>query len=133
MINNGGLSLYIGGIEMSANTAVNHYMGKEGYRRLNCAQSVIYAFKEKFGISPDIIESFVAFGGGRAPDGLCGAFFAARYILEKHAAGGEPSELDEYFAEQAGALKCREIRMCRMLSCIGCVEKSAEFLEKYAP
>lgn len=114
---------------MPVNTAKNHYLGKDGYKRMNCAQSVISAFKEKFDLSTEIIESFRAYGAGRAPEGLCGAFYAARYILEKSAAD-KSTELEKYFLDQAGAVKCHEIRAGKKLSCIGCVEKCAEFLEK---
>ena len=117
---------------MPVNTAKNHYLGKEGCKRMNCAQSVISAFKEKFDLSEETIELFRPYGTGRAPDGLCGAFYAAKYILEKNDAEVKASELENYFLEQAGAVKCHEIRVGKKLSCIGCVEKSSEFLEKYS-
>jgi hypothetical protein len=40
------------------------------------------------------------------------------------------AELEEYFLEHAGALECSNIRGLKKLSCVGCVEKSSEFLEK---
>jgi hypothetical protein len=59
---------------MPVNTAKNHYLGKEGCKRMNCAQSVINAFKEKFDLKKETIELFKVYGAGRAPEGLCGAF-----------------------------------------------------------
>ncbi|WP_010243917.1 C-GCAxxG-C-C family (seleno)protein [Acetivibrio cellulolyticus] len=115
---------------MSVNTAKNHYLGKEGYTRMNCAQSVISAFKEKYNLSTEAIEAFRNFGTGRAPEGLCGALYAAKYIFEKYAAVEKSIELEKYFFDQAGAVKCDEIRMRKKLSCLGCVEKCAEFLER---
>jgi len=112
---------------MPVNTAKNHYLGKEGCKRMNCAQSVICAFKDKFGLNEEVIEAFRAYGGGRAPDGLCGAYYAAKYLLHKDSEE-KACELENYFLEQAGAVKCHEIRGAKKLSCLGCVEKSSEFL-----
>ncbi len=116
---------------MPVNTAKNYYTGKDGHKRMNCAQSVICAFKEQFGLCEEIVESFNAYGGGRAPDGLCGALYAAKYILEKGVDPAKANELEKYFLEKAGAVRCHDIRGERKLSCLGCVEKSSEFLEKY--
>lgn len=116
---------------MPVKTAKNYYLGEEGCKRMNCAQAVLCAFKEKFDVSEDMIESFKAYGGGRAPEGVCGAFYAAKHILEKSGAQEKVSELEKCFAEQAGAVKCHEIRQCKKLPCLGCVEKCSELLEKY--
>ncbi len=115
---------------MSINTARNHYLGKEGYVRMNCAQSVISTFKDKFSLSAETIELFKAYGGGRAPDGLCGAFYAAKYILERNNAEEISTDLEKYFLDQAGGVKCHEIKGCQKMSCVDCVGKSCEFLEK---
>lgn len=61
---------------MPISTAKNHYLGKEGYKRMKCAHSVISAFKEKFNLSTETIESFRAYGAGRATYRLCGALYA---------------------------------------------------------
>lgn len=113
---------------MPVNTAKNYYLGKEGCKRMNCAQSVICAFKERFSLDESAVELFKLYGGGNAPGGLCGAFYAAKYVLENGADKQKTSELEKFFLEQAGSIKCREIRGVRKLSCLGCVEKSSEFL-----
>jgi len=115
---------------MSAINAKNNYTGQGGCQRMNCAQSVISAFKENFNIEDDVVETFNNYGGGRAPDGLCGALFAVKYIINKHQDKEKVAELEEYFLEHAGALECKNIRGLKKLSCVGCVEKSSEFLEK---
>lgn len=116
---------------MSANKAKENYLGLNGCNRMNCAQSVLSAFKDEFKIDDDIIEKFKNYGGGRAPDGLCGALYAVKYIIdEKHLDKEKEAELMEYFQKHAGALECSKIRGMRKLSCVGCVEKGSEFLEK---
>ncbi|MFZ5988906.1 MAG: C-GCAxxG-C-C family (seleno)protein [Bacillota bacterium] len=115
---------------MLVNTARNYYLGKEGCKRLNCAQAVICAFKEKYNLDEDIVGSFDAYGGGRAPEGVCGAYYAVKYIMEKGIMAGRVSEFEQYFIEHAGAVKCIEIKSAKKLSCVGCVERSSEFLAK---
>ncbi len=115
-------------LNTAVNSAKNYYLGKEGYKRMNCAQSVVSAFKKELKIDENIIDSFKSFGGGNAPDGMCGAYYAARYMLQQCSADKQLSELEKYFLNCAGDIKCKEIRLGRKLSCIGCVEKSSEFL-----
>ncbi len=116
---------------MSANKAKENYLGLNGCQRMNCAQSVLCAFKDEFKIDDDIIEKFRNYGGGRAPDGLCGALYAVKYIVnEKQLDKEKEAEIMDYFIKNAGALECSNIRNMRKLSCVGCVEKSSEFLEK---
>jgi hypothetical protein len=114
---------------MSAIKAKNNYIG-QGCQRMNCAQAVISAFKDKFNIDDNIVEAFQNYGGGKAPDGLCGALYAVKYIIDRMEDKEKIKELEEYFIENAGALECRNIRGMKKLSCVGCVEKSSEFLEK---
>ena len=113
---------------MHVKIAKNHYLGQEGAKRLNCAQSIISAFKDKYDFDEKIIDSFWQFGSGRAPDGQCGAYYAAKYILENKRADIKTDKLDQYFIEQAGSLVCHDIRKSKKLSCARCVEKSAEFI-----
>lgn len=114
---------------MSAIQAKNNYTGQNGCKRMNCAQSVLSAFKEDFNIGEDMLEAFKSYGGGKAPNGLCGAFYAVKYIINKQQNHEKVAELEEYFLKHAGALECSNIRGLRKLSCVGCVEKSSEFLE----
>ncbi len=107
---------------MPIKKARNHYLGKEDCPRLNCAQSVLAGF----GVTEDVIAEFALYGGGKAPEGWCGAAYAAAHILKNKQA------VQDYFLEQAGAITCNEIRKLRKLSCIGCVEKAAEFTHKHS-
>ncbi|HEY5583228.1 MAG TPA: C-GCAxxG-C-C family (seleno)protein [Ruminiclostridium sp.] len=115
---------------MSAIKAKNNYIGQGGCKRMNCAQSVLSAFKDKFDIEDGLVEAFQSFGGGRAPNGLCGAYYAVKYIVNKQQDEEKGVELEQYFLEQAGALECSNIKGLKKLSCVGCIEKSSEFLEK---
>jgi hypothetical protein len=113
---------------MRKEKARNHFLGKNGHVKLNCAQSVIKAYHDNFDIPTEEIERFVNCGGGKAPGGKCGAYYAAWYLSSKknHL---KINQLEQYFINAAGSLKCKEIRSQRQLSCLGCVEKVADFLE----
>ena len=114
---------------MPAKKAQDHYLGRNNLKRLNCAQSVLSAFKEHYAISDQEIEAFIAHGSGNAPGGVCGAYWAVKHILEKN----QPEKLadfERYFCGLAGSLDCKEIRKAKKLSCLGCVGKAAEYLAK---
>lgn len=115
---------------MSLEKAVSSFTGKNGIR-MNCAQSVLNGFKEEFKISGDKLIEFQKYGGGRAPDGACGAFYAAKTILESSGGEGKIEELEKTFMDCANSTKCREIKMNNCLSCLGCVEKASLFLDSY--
>lgn len=114
---------------MSVIKAKNNYIGHGGCMRMNCAQAVVSAFKDDFGIEDELVDTFKSFGGGRAPSGLCGAYYAAKNIVDRNDKEKLP-KLEQYFMEYAGALECSKIKGLKKLSCVGCVEKSSEFLEK---
>lgn len=112
---------------MPINTAKNCFLGKEGLRKLNCAQSVIIAFKEKYLIDENTVESFKQYGGGKAPEGMCGAYYAAKVALEKR----KPEKIkdfENYFTNLAGSTKCHQIREGKKFSCLDCVVASSEYL-----
>jgi hypothetical protein len=114
---------------MSRERAVMHFLGKAGHTKLNCGQTIINAFKEKFFLSDELISAFEKYGGGRAPEGHCGSFYAAKIILEKQYPD-VLKECENLFLQHAGSTKCKQIRASRKLSCLGCVEKAAECIEK---
>ena len=114
---------------MSVEKAKAHYIGKAGYRKLNCAQTIAHAFKDRFGLSEDDVEQLVASGGGRAPAGQCGSLYAVKVMLEK-AYPARIKDCEEVLFSSAGSTKCQEIRAAGRLSCVGCVEKVAAYIEK---
>ena len=108
-------------------TAKAYFTGKHG-RRLNCAQSVAETFRDRFPLDEKKSAILGACGGGMAPEGLCGAFYAAKCLLDHHF----PHRVEEGMKELhsvAGSLKCREIKALKKLPCVGCVEKAAEEVE----
>ncbi len=97
-------------------------------RRGNCAQSVVHAWKSKNPKSPHEPEQFAACGGGRAPEGVCGALHAGCVVAgEAHAAG-----IRKKFAEKTGGHHtCRAIRAAKAMPCADCVTLAAELVEQH--
>ena len=109
--------------------AKDYYLGKLGPRRMNCCESVARAFQPDIPLSEEELQSLAGFGGGRAPEGYCGAIYAAKRLLQV-SAPDKVVTLHEIFNEFAGSVKCREIKALRKISCLECVQKAAETVEK---
>lgn len=99
---------------MPVNKAKEYFAIKP--KQYNCAQSVLKALEE----THSEIDNFSKFGGGRAPEGFCGALYSALHMAptDKH------DSIKEEFLGEAGALNCREIRKKGQLTCAQCVEKA---------
>ncbi len=97
-------------------------------RRGNCAQSVVHAWKSKNPKSPHEPEQFAGCGGGRAPEGVCGALHAGCVVAgEAHAAS-----IRKKFAEKTGGHHtCRAIRAAKTVPCHDCVALAAELVEQH--
>ena len=109
--------------------AVDSYTGKNGVR-LNCAQSVARAAKEEYAVSEMEIESLKSFSGGRAPGGMCGAVYAAQWLIGRKSAKAA-EEAVKAFQDAIGETRCREIRAAKKRSCMDCVAEAALLAEKY--
>ncbi|MFT9056996.1 MAG: C-GCAxxG-C-C family (seleno)protein [Ethanoligenens sp.] len=114
--------------EQLINEATNYYLGRNGHEKANCAQAVANTFAKEQHWDDMDLDSFRNYGGGRAPGGKCGAFYAAKAVLEKAGLSEKVEEIEAIFQEQAGALTCQEIRSSRKLPCMGCVEKATSFV-----
>lgn len=113
---------------MSVEKAKKNYLDRTGPRKMNCCESVAHAFKDSIPLPDEELKNFAWFGGGRAPEGYCGAVYAAKRLLE--VSGSQNSaKLVEIFTAIAGSVKCREIKALKKLSCSSCVEKAAEIVE----
>jgi hypothetical protein len=93
-----------------------------GRSRLNCAQAVFKAFAPHTGMSNRRISYYSNAGHGCAPDGECGALFAARRLVGRE----NYDELERLFVERAGAKECRTIRKTRSAGCGECVEAAGD-------
>ncbi len=91
--------------------------------RLNCAQSVLYAWREVFGDTVMTVADLKPFGAGRALGGLCGAVYAACLLAPDRA-----EELKAAFVARLGSLYCKEIRAAKTHPCTTCVAEAAELL-----
>lgn len=91
--------------------------------RLNCAQSVLHAWREITGDKSVALADLKPFGGGRAPDGLCGALHAACLIAPARA-----DALKSAFAARLGSVDCRELRAAKAHPCETCVAQATELL-----
>lgn len=109
---------------MKSNQAADYFHGKEGY---NCVQAVLKAFQPESGMSDSVINSAKVAGGGRAPDGVCGALYAAQILL-----GEDPScsKVSRAFEAKYGSLHCSDLKKdecgCRKL-----VQKSADLTNSH--
>lgn len=113
---------------MSLEEARNYFLGKNNHNKSNCAESVAFALKNKFGINQEVLKQFKNCGAGKAPDGICGALFAVKIILKD--SPDKFKELEGDFIKTSGSVKCKDIRASHKLTCLGCVEKAAGFLDK---
>lgn len=104
---------------MKVRKAKELFHGEEKY---NCAQAVLAAFDA----SEEHIADAKKCGGGRAPEGLCGALHSFRILAGEEAFAEHADE----FREKAGGLTCREVRPLGKLSCRECVGLAAELLQR---
>lgn len=101
---------------MKEDEAVKLFHGKEGY---NCAQAIVATFSK----TDVAIEEYKKFGGGRAPENICGAAYAGLTLLDDAQAG----EYRKTFETRLGALTCKGLKRNRV-PCKECVRTSAEIL-----
>ncbi|MGL1891613.1 MAG: C-GCAxxG-C-C family protein [Spirochaetaceae bacterium] len=108
--------------------SIELFVGSAKKKRLNCAEAISHIFHHDISpMSDKDLKQFKKYGHGRAPGKVCGAYYAAEYLLEK----ARPEVLgsfQETFKEEAGSLNCKEILKKKVLSCEGCVNITAQFL-----
>jgi hypothetical protein len=116
---------------MEKPNAAAYFRGEHGY---NCAQAVLKAFAPSVGLDQSCLDRFSHFGSGRAPEGECGALFAAKALFRDAVAR---QAVERTFVATAGNTKCRDIRNGRTLSCEQCVQTAADAvfmqLPEYGP
>lgn len=97
---------------------------------MNCSQAVLKTFQQRYALSEAVIEEFKQHGSGRAPDGLCGALYAAVSLAGEHFPEKQ-KDLEAVFCAAAGSKLCKEIRAQRTLSCQGCIEQAVALIERF--
>lgn len=91
----------------------------------NCAQAIAYRWYALYD-DKDIVEHYAPYVGGRAPEGLCGALYAAMKACPQHA-----EEIRSEFEKQCGAAFCRDIKGTNRTPCEICVDTADRLVEKY--
>lgn len=91
----------------------------------NCTQAIHKSQQEYTQLSDEDIELYYRpMGGGKAPQGMCGALYAI------HTLAGDDKTLVErltsLFAERAGGISCRELKGKCGLSCLELVDIAEE-------
>ena len=95
-------------------------------RYYNCAQAIFKAFQEEYQITNDQIVELAKYSNGKAPNGYCGAYFAALELIKD-----KPDLKDEFtkrFQEKSNHLTCFDIRFNYTMSCKNLVKLAANLL-----
>ncbi len=94
----------------------------------NCAQAVAKAYQQNFNVADITIESYRKCGGGRAENGVCGAFYAGFQLLKN------TPQQQQYFTEKFTAIAkttaCTRPLANRCLSCVELVELAGSIIEE---
>ncbi len=90
-------------------------------RKYNCSQSVACGLGRD-----ELFEELSSCGGGQAPDGLCGALFAAELVVPE-----KKEEIAAGFAEKLGSVHCKVLKRELNVPCEECVACAFSLAEKY--
>ncbi len=104
---------------MKINTAEQLYHGKEGF---NCAQAIFKTFQSDYNVSDDIIALAADKGRGRAENGICGALYAAHFLIDDATL---IEKVNSQFIQNGGSIQCKELKKNRKLTCKECVRLAA--------
>ncbi|MBT8342299.1 MAG: hypothetical protein HKP58_15145 [Desulfatitalea sp.] len=111
--------------------ARNHFLGKKGHKKLNCAQTIVELFKDRFDfLSDETVKKFKKMGYGKAPEGQCGIVYAAKYIFEKQGRIDDSRLTEKYFIKIAGTTNCKELKKKKIPFCTECLVQTARFIQE---
>lgn len=91
----------------------------------NCAQAVANHWSQLY-VDKDIVERYAPYVGGKAPDGYCGALYAAMQACPLHAV-----DIERDFVASCGASRCFDIKRLARTPCETCVETADMLVAKY--
>ncbi|MDQ2180487.1 C-GCAxxG-C-C family (seleno)protein [Marinifilum sp. D714] len=109
-----------------ADTALKYFHKPPGY--YNCAQAIFKAFQEEYQITNNQIVELAKYGNGKAPNGYCGAYYAALELIKD-----KPDLKEEFtkrFQEKSDHLTCFDIRFNYTMSCKNLVKLAANLLDE---
>ena len=93
----------------------------------NCAQSVLMGFQHQFNLPESLITDFKNYGGGKAPNGICGALYAANYLLSLR----NLPPVSKEFSLRVGASTCKQIKGETHTLCLDCVQMADSLVESH--
>ena len=88
-------------------------------KEFNCAQAVAKAFGRD-----ELLEHLKSCGGGRAPEGICGALHAALAVSHE----SHHEKMIQSFRNAIGNVHCRDIRREGTTPCVECVRLASAIL-----
>jgi len=97
----------------------------------NCAQAIVYKWSELHVISCLKATDFKRSGGGRAPEGACGALYGAIALFDGNTE--QQNRLKREFEAVIGSSLCRTIRKEKMATCKQCIDVADELVEQLTP
>ncbi|WP_321297227.1 C-GCAxxG-C-C family (seleno)protein [Marinifilum fragile] len=109
-----------------ADTALKYFHKPPGY--YNCAQAIFKAFQEEYQITNNQIVELAKYGNGKAPNGYCGAYYAALELIKDNPDLKE--EFTRRFQEKSDYLTCFDIRFNYTMSCKNLVKLAANLLDE---
>lgn len=91
----------------------------------NCAQAIAYRWCELYA-DKGIVERYAPYVGGHAPEGYCGALYAAIQACPRHA-----DDIKRDFMARCGGALCCEIKGTNRTPCEVCVDTADKLVAKY--
>jgi len=89
-------------------------------RNYNCAQAVACGCGRE-----DLYDELAGCGGGRAPEGRCGALHAALEIVPEE----QRKSVTDAFRDSLGAVTCNDLKRVHHVPCAKCVAIGAKLAE----
>lgn len=110
-----------------------------GTRKVNCAEAILRAYLGDRSALPAGVKNFRALGWGHAPEGECGAYFAAGYVIDQLTFAGPAAgrtraskrrAFESEFIRRIGSKTCTCIKKDRLASCRQCVAVGVDLLDR---
>lgn len=89
---------------------------------------MLHGWRTVSGDTSIAIADFKPFGGGRSPEGLCGALYAACILAPDHA-----DAIKAAFSARLGSPDCRALRAAGTHPCESCVAQASDLLAAHGP